>query len=66
MELTPERKACIDGLSHYQLLEKIRFAPAGDEWMQGQTGDYWIQRRAELQAKNPGSAVADSKALGWR
>jgi len=33
MKLTLEHKAHIDALSHYQLLEKIRFAPVGNVWM---------------------------------
>ena len=65
MDLTPELKAQIDRLSHYELLNKIRFAPAGDPMMQGSTGTYWIKRRQELRDANPGQAVADSKALSW-
>ena len=65
MDLTPENKAHIDGLNHYELLNRIRFAPSGDPWMQGETGAYWIQRRGELRDKDPGQAVADSKSLSW-
>lgn len=63
MDLTPKLKAEIDAKSHYQLLERIRFAPTGDPLFQGESGGYWIERRNELQRKNPGQAVADSKAL---
>jgi len=63
MDLTPELKAEIDSKSHYELLSRIRFAPSGDEMFQGESGEYWIQRRGELQSANPQQAVADSKAL---
>lgn len=65
MELTDERKHYIDQLSHYELLMKVRFAPAGDEWMQGETGEYWLRRLGEKRAEDPAQAVANSKALGW-
>lgn len=65
MDLTEANKAYIDGLSHYDLLSKIRFAPSGDPWMQGETGNYWIKKCGEKQAEDPRGAVADSKALGW-
>jgi hypothetical protein len=65
MTLTIENRSHIDSLSHYDLLYKIRFAPVGDEWMQGETGAYWLQRRETLRQADLGGAVADSKALGW-
>jgi hypothetical protein len=65
MDLTPELKAQIDNLSHYELLDKIHSAPAGDPIMQGQTGAYWITRWQELGDAHPEQAAADSKALGW-
>lgn len=65
MNLTPEIKAQIDSKSHYDLLRRIRFAPLGDEMMQGESGEYWMKRRGELQDKDPGLAVADSKRMGW-
>jgi len=66
MDLTDENRCYIDSLSHADLLARIRFAPAGDPWMQGETGAYWCARREQLRAEDPGRAVADSKALGWR
>ena len=63
MDLTPELKADIDSKSHYELLSKIRYAPMGDEMMQGETGHYWLERREIERDKDPGQAVADSKAL---
>lgn len=65
MDLTVENKAYIDSLSHYELLNKIRFAPTGDPWFQGDTGKYWMERCAVKRDENPGGAVANSKALGW-
>ena len=63
MYLTPENKQHIDSLSYDGLLEKWRFAPAGDEWFQGETGKYWGDRMTELRCRNPGAAVAASKAI---
>ena len=65
MNLTPENKATIDALSHYELLRRWRNSPGGDPWFQGETGDYWGKRMAELRDKDPGGAVADSKSIGW-
>ena len=63
MDLTPENKARIDNMSHYDLLSRWRFAPMGDPWFQGETGKYWGERMAEKRDENPGQAVANSKAL---
>ena len=63
MDLTAELKAEIDAKSHYELLSRWRFAPAGDTMFQGESGEYWGKRMAEKKAENPGQAVADSKAL---
>jgi len=63
MELTNELKAEIDAKTHYELLQKIRFAPAGDPMFQGESGTYWIKRREQMRALDPMQAVADSKAL---
>lgn len=65
MNLTPKNKQHIDSLTHRQLLAKIRFAPGGDPWFQGETGDYWLKRREELRAEDPEQAVRDSKELSW-
>lgn len=65
MELTEKNKAHIDSMSMYGLLDKIRFAPVGDPWFQGETGDYILKRYSELRDKNPAEHVANSKALGW-
>jgi hypothetical protein len=65
MELTPELKEEIDGKSYRQLLAKWRFAPVGDPMFQGESGDYWGKRMAELKSADPNEAVAASKSLGW-
>ena len=64
MDLTPENKETIDGMSYGNLLAKWRFAPVGDPWFQGETGDYWSKRMKEL--KNQGANhVGASKRIGW-
>ncbi len=65
MELTEELKAKIDAMTHYELLDKIRYAKVGDPLMQGDSGGYVILRREILRQRDPAGAVADSKALGW-
>jgi hypothetical protein len=63
MELTLENKKYIDSLDYRSLLSKWRFAPVGDKWFQGETGDYWGKRMAEL--KETVDYVAISKEIGW-
>lgn len=63
MDLTPANKVYIDSLDHFTLLQKIRYAPDGDPWFQGETGTYWLQRRNIKRDENPGQAVQDSKDL---
>ena len=63
MELTPDLKTVIDAKSHYELLSRWRFAPVGDEMMQGESGEYWSKRMDEKKAEDSGQAVANSKAL---
>ncbi len=65
MELTGENKHYIDSLSVEQLLRHNRFAPAGDAWFQGETGDYWLRRIAELRSKDNAAYVRASKNIGW-
>ena len=64
MDLTPDNKAHIDSLSYEQLLAHNRFAPVGDPWFQGETGDYWIKRMMEKKAQHP-DPVGVSKKIGW-
>tara|TARA_Y100000310_G_scaffold258763_1_gene267267 strand:- start:516 stop:728 length:213 start_codon:yes stop_codon:yes gene_type:complete len=67
MELTEDNKKHIDSLSHEQLLREWRFAPVGDEWFQGETGEYWGDRMNELRNQEGGNErhVAASKSIGW-
>lgn len=67
MDLTEGRKAHIDSLSYEALLSRWRFAPIGDPWFQGETGDYWGKRMAELRDAPGGGGqhVVASKSLGW-
>lgn len=67
MDLTKENKDIIDNKSYYELLSHWRFAPSGDLWFQGETGQYWSKRMNELRYQPGGNNihVAASKALGW-
>ena len=67
MELTPENKETIDSYSYQQLLSQWRFAPVGNPWFQGETGDYWGKRMSELRSQPGGNDrhVAASKSIGW-
>ena len=65
MELTEANKTHIDSLSYEHLLSLWRFAPVGDPWFQGETGDYWGKRINELKAADPNGAVTASKQIGW-
>jgi len=65
MKLTPENKAHIDAMSYESLLSRWRNAPIGDTWFQGETGEYWGKRMAEMRDADPGGAVAASKRIGW-
>ena len=66
MDLTKENKKYIEDLSYEQLLSRWRFAPLGDCWFQGETGDYWgsaMNRKKEEIGQN--KAVSISKSIGW-
>jgi len=65
MNLTEKNKKYIDSMSYCGLLNKWRFAPVGDPWFQGETGDYWGKRMSELR-KAGADHVGASKALGWK
>lgn len=66
MDLTDENKKHIDGLSYQALLSRLRFAPAGDPWFQGETGNYWMRRMREMRSAPGGDDehVRASKSLG--
>ena len=65
MDLIPENKRYIDSLSYETLLSRWRFAPVGDPMFQGETGDYWSKRMAELRSAGA-DHVGASKKIGWR
>ena len=62
MELTPANKSYIDSLPYFKLLERYRYAPAGDPMFQGETGDYWTKRMQE-KIKAGADHVRASKAV---
>jgi hypothetical protein len=64
MELTEKRKQFIDEMSYQGLLSRWRFAPVGDAWFQGETGDYWGKRMRELREAGADHVDA-SKTIGW-
>lgn len=64
MDLTPENKEFIDELSYERLLYSWRFAPAGNEWFTGETGDYWAKRMKELRDRGA-DHTGTSKKIGW-
>lgn len=64
MRLTEENKKKIDSMSYTALLGHWRFAPVGDPWFQGETGEYWKQRMSELRSQGA-DHVSASKELGW-
>ena len=63
MQLTPERKERLDSMSLEELLRMWRFAPLGDPWMEGETGNYALERMKELKKQENWSLV--SKRVGW-
>ena len=65
MDLTEEGKNDIDAMSYEDLLRTWRFAPAGDPRFNGESGQYWGKRLAELRKKEPDNGVGASKRIGW-
>ena len=65
MNLTPDKKVHINGLSVEALLRHVRYAPAGDPWFQGETGNYWFQRLREMRVQDEAAYVRASKQTGW-
>ena len=59
-----EMKAWIDEATIEQLLEKWRFAPAGDPMFKGEIGDYYDQVMTARRAADPAAYVQASKAIG--
>ena len=65
MNLTPENKAHIDGLTLEQLLECWRNSPPGTSWFMGESGKYWGERMTALRNEKPAEWVSASKSIGW-
>lgn len=67
MELTEELKKKIDAMSYYDMLERVRYAPAGDELFQGEAGTYLLGRMKKMRSEPGGQErhVQASKAIGW-
>ena len=42
--MTPEQKVTIDGMSRVEMARKWRFGPIGDPLLQGEAGDYYVER----------------------
>lgn len=60
-----EMKNWIDTASYISLLEKWRFAPAGDPFFKGEIGEYYAKVMSERRDKNPDEHVSASKTIGW-
>lgn len=43
-ELTPEIKASIDAMTHYEMCATWRFASVGSPWFSGAVGEYFEER----------------------
>jgi hypothetical protein len=66
MKLTKERKTYIDCLTYEMLLSRVRFAKIADPWFQGETGDYWLKRVAQIRNKIGNEEHSKiSKRVGW-
>lgn len=67
MILTEALQREIDALSYVELLRRWRFAPTGDQMFQGESGDYFARRMAQLRAEPGGQDkhTSASKAIGW-
>ena len=63
--MTPEEKAEIDAMDHYDMLMIWRNTQAGDLRFQGERGQYFAKVMAQKRAADPDQAVRDSKAIGW-
>ena len=59
--INPKMKARIDAMSQEELCRTWRFSPAGTPMLQGEAGEYFQKRLAEL----GGMTTAISKKIGW-
>jgi len=60
--LSAELKQKIDSMSHLELARKWRHAPAGEEMLSGDAGDYFKERLFEYFG---GFTPEISKRIGW-
>ncbi len=60
-QILNEDKKIVDGMSRYQMAHRIRFSSAGDPFMCGDLGNYFMARFKELGGMTP----LLSKQLGW-
>jgi DNA helicase IV len=64
--MTKEEKEWIDNADYEELLSKWRFAPVGDPFFQGETGDYYSKKMAEKRYEiGYEGHVRASKSIGW-
>lgn len=60
-----EMKSWIDEASYETLLRNWRFSPSGNEFLQGEVGDYYSKVMTKKRDENPAAAVTASKNIGW-
>ena len=63
MQLTVELQEIIDKLTYKQLLIGWRYANAGNEMFEGDSGEYWYKRMQEIKPLNHATI---SKQVGWK
>ncbi len=66
MKLTENLQTYIDSKSVYTLLYFVRFLPAGNELMMGESGEYWLKRLDEKRAEDPFAYTQASKQMGLK
>jgi uncharacterized membrane protein len=64
--MTAKQKKWIDNATLVELLRKWRFAPPGDPWFQGETGEYYSKVMFAWRDRDPAAWTRASKTVGWR
>ena len=62
---TKEMRDWIDNQPYSGLLHWWRFAPTGDPFFQGETGEHYSKTMAEKRALEKDGGAAVSKLVGW-
>ena len=62
--MTKEQKDWIDNASYEQLLQRWRFAAAGDSMFRGDTFEHYDRVMREKRSADPAGHVRASKAIG--